>query len=81
MLVNGLELKPIDLTSDCIISGERLKVTMQVPAAIKSSKKPHAYGCGFYTYRKVCLCLFTSVPLSLSLLIEVLLTYLRKKLV
>jgi hypothetical protein len=69
MLVNGLESKTVDLTKDWIIDGERFKVTMQVLAAIKSSKKPHAYGCGIYTYRKVCLCLFTFVfsPLSFHL--------------
>ena len=75
MLVHGLESKTVDLAKDWIIDGERFKVTMQVPAAIKSSEKPHAYECGIYTYRKVCLCLFTSIALPLSLLINVILTF------
>jgi len=52
MLINGLESKTVNLTKDWIIDGERFKMTMQVPAAIKSSEKPHAYGCGIYTYPK-----------------------------
>jgi hypothetical protein len=75
MLVNGLESNTVDLTKDWIIDGERFKVTTQVPAAIKSSEKPYAYGCGIYTYRKVCLYLFTSIALLLFLLINVILIF------
>ncbi|KAK4222331.1 hypothetical protein QBC38DRAFT_490162 [Podospora fimiseda] len=51
VVINGSK-HDIDFTNDAILNGERYKVTLNVPSAQKEPKKPFAYGCGFYTYRK-----------------------------